>query len=180
MIDSTTPGVTVRPATPDDERSLREIDAVAWTPAGLFPSVLADVGSIPFFGERHPPGDHLVAELDGSVVGYVRLQPPTPLPESRWVLGINGLAVAPSARGRGVGRALLAAAEDQARRAGAVKLSLRVLGTNTAALRLYERAGFTLEGVLRHEFRIDGVDVDDHLMARHLDPAGAAPGNRDG
>lgn len=51
---------------------------------------------------------------------------------------------------------------------GAVKLSLRVLATNEPARRLYERAGFVVEGVLKNEFRIDGADVDDYLLARYL------------
>ena len=47
--------------------------------------------------------------------------------------------------------------------------SLRVLGENDAARRLYERAGYEVEGVLRGEFHLDGRDVDDVLMARPVD-----------
>ena len=39
---------------------------------------------------------------------------------------------------------------------------------NPGARRLYERAGFVVEGVLRGEFVLDGVPVDDVLMARYL------------
>jgi ribosomal protein S18 acetylase RimI-like enzyme len=87
------------------------------------------------------------------------------------VVQVNGLAVAPAARGRGVALALLAAAEDQARSQGAAKVTLRVLGSNVAARRVYERAGYVVEGRLRGEFRIDGVDVDDLLLARYLGTA---------
>ena len=55
-----------------------------------------------------------------------------------------------------------------ARARGARKLSLRVLGTNATAMRLYERLGFQVEGTLRDEFCIDGRYVDDVLMAKHL------------
>ena len=65
--------------------------------------------------------------------------------------------------------ALLAAAEERARGEGAVKVVLRVLGSNVAARQLYERAGYVVEGHFRGEFRIDGVDVDDYLLARYLD-----------
>jgi RimJ/RimL family protein N-acetyltransferase len=44
-----------------------------------------------------------------------------------------------------------------------------VLSTNTAAIALYERLGFTCEGVLRREFIIKGRDVDDVLMAVPLE-----------
>jgi RimJ/RimL family protein N-acetyltransferase len=71
----------------------------------------------------------------------------------------------------GAASALLAAAEQRARAAGARKLSLRVLGTNEPAIRLYDRLGFKREGVLRAEFCIDGAYVDDVLMAKHLEPA---------
>ena len=160
---------TVRPAVDADEAPLIALDADAWGPAALFPSVIAKLAEGPFFGDRHPPSDHLVAELDGEVVGYVRLQPPTELVENAHVLAVNGLATRASARGHGVARALLTAVEGRAREVGASKISLRVLATNTAARRLYESAGYAVEGVLRGEFRIDGADVDDVLMARHLD-----------
>ena len=71
----------------------------------------------------------------------------------------------PSARRRGVAAALLTEAMQLLRERGTRKLTLRVLGTNAAAIALYERLGFTREGVLRGEFIIEGRDVDDILMA---------------
>ena len=162
--------VHVRPARPEDEESLRALDRAAWDSSAVFPSVLARLGSDAFFSPDHDADAHLVAELDGAVAGYVRLSPATPLPESSHVLQVNGLAVAPSARGHGIAAALLAATEDRAREQGAAKVTLRVLGTNGVARRVYERAGYVVEGVLRGEFRINGEDVDDYLMARHLAP----------
>ncbi len=47
-------------------------------------------------------------------------------------------------------------------------MTLRVLGLNTAARRLYERCGFRMEGVLREEFLLEECYVDDVLMARQL------------
>jgi RimJ/RimL family protein N-acetyltransferase len=60
---------------------------------------------------------------------------------------------------------------EQARDRGARKLSLRVLGGNTAARRLYESCGFAVEGVLREEFFLAGRYDDDVLMACVLDAA---------
>ena len=163
-------GMAVRVARPEDEAGLARLDAAAWTPASGFPSVAERVNDpfFTFFTDNSPPEAHLVAELDGRLAGYIRLKPVTPLRENTHVLGIVGLAVAPGDRRRGVGSALLAAAEQHARARGARKLSLRVLGTNETAMRLYERHGFVLEGTLRDEFRIDGRFVDDVLMAKHL------------
>ena len=55
---------------------------------------------------------------------------------------VEELAVAPWARRRGVARALLAACEREARRAGRTRLTLWVTTTNAAALPLYAAAGF--------------------------------------
>jgi ribosomal protein S18 acetylase RimI-like enzyme len=162
--------LAVRSARPEDEAGLARLDAVAWTPASGFPSVTerADDPFFTFFTASGPPGEYLVAELAGQLAGYIRLRPVTELRENAHVLGIMGLAVAPGARRQGVGSALLAAAEQHARARGARKLSLRVLGTNAAAQRLYERLGFQREGTLRDEFCIDGRYVDDVVMAKHL------------
>jgi ribosomal protein S18 acetylase RimI-like enzyme len=162
--------VTVRLARAEDEAGLAHLDAVAWTPASGFPSVMARANDpfFTFFTGDSPPEAHLVAEVDGRMAGYIRLRPVTSLPENAHVLGIAGLAVAPGDRRRGVASALLAAAEQQARARGARKLSLRVFGTNATAARLYERLGFGVEGILRDEFCIGGRYVDEVLMAKHL------------
>ena len=73
------------------------------------------------------------------------------------------------ARGAGVGRALLTAAVGRARAQGALRVTLRVLGHNAPARRLYESAGFAVEGVLPGEFLLDGQYVDDVLMGRRVD-----------
>ncbi|MBD0837175.1 MULTISPECIES: GNAT family N-acetyltransferase [unclassified Streptomyces] len=156
----------IRTALPDDEEELAVLDRVTW-------STLHAVTPPPqphrsFFDERHPPHDHLVAELDRRIVGYIRLAFPTPLASNAHVRQIQGLAVAEEARGRGVGRALVRAAVEEARRRGARRLTLRVLGHNTAARKLYEAEGFVVEGVLPEEFRLDGAYVDDVVMGRSL------------
>ena len=163
-------GVAVRVARPKDEAGLARLDAAAWTPASGFPSVAERVNDpfFTFFTGDSPPEAHLVAELDGRLAGYIRVKPATTLRENAHVLGIVGLAVAPGSRRRGVASALLAAAEQHARARGARKLSLRVLGTNETAMRLYERHGFRREGTLRDEFLIEGRFVDDVLMTKHL------------
>lgn len=160
--------IVVRTAVATDEEALKALDKASWTSASTFPSVLAKEGQGDFFAAGHPAAAHVVATIGDTIVGYARLEPPSTLPENAFVLAVNGLAVSPEARGRGVAQALLVESEQRAKNLGAVKLSLRVLATNEPARRLYERAGFVVEGVLRKEFRIDGADVDDYLMARYL------------
>jgi ribosomal-protein-alanine N-acetyltransferase len=60
---------------------------------------------------------------------------------SRWAR-LYSLVVDPAARGRGLGRVLLADAERQARRAGCAGLRLEVRQDNVAANALYAAAGY--------------------------------------
>ncbi len=72
-------------------------------------------------------------------------------------------------RGRGIGRALLDAAIAWASSAGAHKMSLEVWPDNAAAIALYERAGFVVEGrKARHYRRRNGELWDSVLMGRPL------------
>ncbi len=63
---------------------------------------------------------------------------------------IDEIHVAVSERGRGVGAALLAIAESEARERGATQMSLQVLMTNPARA-LYERDGFAIAGEATNE-----------------------------
>lgn len=158
---------SIRIAAPADEEALALLDRAAWSalhsvqpaPRPPYP---------PFFDERHRPQDHLVAELDRRIVGYIRLVPATPLPANAHVRQIQGLVVDDEARGRGVGRALVRAAIEKARERGARRLTLRVLGHNAPARALYESEGFVVEGVQPEEFLLEGKYVDDVAMGRFL------------
>jgi ribosomal protein S18 acetylase RimI-like enzyme len=56
---------------------------------------------------------------------------------------LNNLAVFPEFRGAGIGAKLMAAPEPRAKAAGAVRLTLEAEKENTAAIRLYQRLGFS-------------------------------------
>lgn len=93
------------------------------------------------------------AEGAGRPVGYAfaRVEPASfvdALPASGWV---HDLYVAPAARGRGAGPALLDAAVAALRDAGAELILLTVAPANPAARRLFERRGFT---VTMHEMTL--------------------------
>ncbi|GLW63606.1 N-acetyltransferase [Actinomadura rubrobrunea] len=157
--------IRIRPAEPSDDRALADLNRRTWSP--VHEVVPAPAPDAPFFDESHPADDVLVAEREGRVIGYVRLvRPYRDLASGAHVRQIQGLAVDPDERRRGVARALVDAACDWAVRQGARRVTLRVLGGNTPARRLYEAAGFTVEGVLPGEFFLDGRYVDDVLMGR--------------
>ncbi|HEX4255455.1 MAG TPA: GNAT family N-acetyltransferase [Streptosporangiaceae bacterium] len=154
----------IRPAEMQDEAALARIDAATWTTeVSPAPARLGD----DFFA-RIDMNSVLVAEVDGQAVGYAVLRQGAPIPSHAHVLDMNGLAVDPEHQGRGIGRALVEATVAAARQQGARKLTLRVLGFNGRARRLYEACGFHIEGVLREEFLLDGRYVDDVFMARML------------
>ncbi|MET7382568.1 GNAT family N-acetyltransferase [Streptomyces sp. NPDC005526] len=165
------PYPSIRQARFDDEETLGRLDRAAWSPLHSVQGRPREPHP-PFFGDRCGPREHLVAELGGTLVGYIRLGFPTPLASNAHVRQIQGLAVAEEARGAGVGRALLRAAQQEARRQGARRITLRVLGHNTPARALYASEGFVVEGVLPQEFLIDGEYVDDVLMGRSLELPG--------
>ncbi|WP_186319209.1 GNAT family N-acetyltransferase [Streptomyces sp. SAJ15] len=156
----------IRPATLTDDPALAELDRRTWSPLHAVTARPRPAG--PFFDDRSRPDGLLVAEVDGAVAGYIRLGTPTPLPCNAHVRQIQGLAVDDRVRGRGVARALLGAACEEARRQGATRITLRVLGHNTPARRLYASEGFAVEGVLPGEFLLAGEYVDDVLMGRPL------------
>ncbi len=158
--------IEVRPAVAGDDAPLGRLDRTAWSDDANV--VAAPSDEQPFFGETTRPDDVLVAQVAGEIAGYVTLRPPTRLPSNAHVLQIQGLAVDPAFRRRGIGRLLVQAAMTEARRRGARKISLRVLATNPSAQRLYRSCGFEVEGVLREEFFVGGRYVDDWTMARFL------------
>ena len=88
----------------------------------------------------------IVARLDGAVVGTVQLVLEMP-PNGRHRADVAKMLVRPSVRRRGIARALMEEAEALARRHGR---SLLVLDTvrGSAAVSLYERAGFVLSGYI--------------------------------
>ena len=120
---------------------------------------------------RHPDAVVLVAESHGGIVGRLSLARDTH-PASRHVADL-GLMVASSHRRRGIGQALLDAAEEWARWARITKLELHVFPYNDPAIRLYEKAGYVREGYRTAHYVRGGDYVDAILMAKSLPPSTA-------
>lgn len=137
--------IEVRRAEPEDDAVLAGIDDATWS-ATVSPAPVPPPGRS-FFGDHTGPEDVLVAVLDGVVVGYVAVGNTIPLATHAHVLELRGLAVNPSAARRGIGRRLVEAAVGEAVERGARKVTLRVLGSNAGARRLYAACGFAVEGV---------------------------------
>ncbi|MCR6684831.1 GNAT family N-acetyltransferase [Pseudoxanthomonas sp.] len=98
-----------------------------------------------FLRERLERGDSrllLAVEGQGAALGFVQLYPSFTSVGTAPIEILNDLFVAPAARGRGVARALLRRAADDARSRGAVKLVLSTAVDNLPAQSLYAAEGW--------------------------------------
>ena len=131
----------------DDERDAKGIiavlDSYACAPVGGGKPLAPDVRErlIPMLRE-HPTSLALLAFVDDEPVGIAVCFFALSTFRAAPLLNIHDLAVLPQYRGKGVGRALLKAVEEHARRKGCCKLTLEVLDDNTRARSLYRRFGF--------------------------------------
>jgi [ribosomal protein S18]-alanine N-acetyltransferase len=96
----------------------------------------------------------LVAERTGGIVGAAAVF----FHSAHDIARLYSIAVAPEARGEGLGEALLDAAEQLARRRRSRSMRLEVRSDNGPAQRLYERRGYARFGV-RARYYADGRDA---------------------
>jgi putative acetyltransferase len=110
----------------------------------------------------------LVGIIDERIVGMVSVVTFPERPRRKHV-GVIAICVDGDWQGKGVGAALMRAIVDLADNwLNLTRLELEVYADNEAAIHLYERFGFEVEGILRrHAFR-DGQYVDSKVMGRLL------------
>lgn len=96
---------------------------------------------------------YLVAVRDGMALGYAGC----------WMIldegHITNIAVDPPFRQMGVGRSLMEALLEVLSGAGVTSATLEVRRSNTAAIRLYQSFGFTVEGVRRGYYQDNHEDA---------------------
>ncbi|WP_132994124.1 ribosomal protein S18-alanine N-acetyltransferase [Gordonia zhaorongruii] len=125
-----------------------------WPLAGFISELRADHNR--YFAVRPAQG--------GRVAGYAGISVLGPVDDRE--CEIHTIAVDPDFRGRGYGRALLAALLDVADRVAA-PVFLEVRTDNQVAISLYERNAFTVAGTRRKYYQPSGADA--YTMVR---PAG--------
>jgi predicted N-acetyltransferase YhbS len=126
--------------------------------------------------------EQIVAEQDGAVGGAVLLYPAGTVftrpdgsratikhPEARL------LAVAPSARGRGIGAELMRECIRRARRSGAAALTLHTSDFMQVGKRMYERMGFVRAPELDFHPSKDMTVMGYRLKIDNLSPLGPPP-----
>ncbi len=147
---------SIRPASGEDLAALVEIHlASARYHAQLDPDFYAvparDAVEAHLRARLESESRILVADVDGQPVGSVSVELRTPSADSMirpvptaWV----GIAILEAWRGRGVGTALMRAAEEWAREQGAERVMLDASLTNVDALRFYEGIGYRRTGII--------------------------------
>ncbi|MBQ1784817.1 MAG: GNAT family N-acetyltransferase/peptidase C39 family protein [Gammaproteobacteria bacterium] len=96
----------------------------------------------------------VVAEEQGAVLGYALVL----LHAVHALARLYSLAVDPAARGKGVARALMLAAEQAAAEQQRVAMRLEVRSDNSAAIALYQRLGYKVFGHHAHYYE-DNADA---------------------
>lgn len=100
----------------------------------------------------------LVALRGDEVVGWCDISPMTR--EGFTHCGTLGMGVRKDFRRLGIGRRLLEQTIGEARRTGLERIELEVFASNTPAIRLYDQAGFVVEGVKKRGRKLEG-EYDD-------------------
>jgi len=105
----------------------------------------------------------LVAEIDGVVSGFASLSPYRSRPAYRTTVE-DSIYVSESARGAGVGKALLLALIDLAEQRGFHAMVARIAGGSAASVALHEACGFATVGTEREVGRKFGRWLDVVIM----------------
>ena len=148
----------IRPVQPADYDAILSLEALSFTSAfdkAHLRHLIAQPSGLAFVAELAAEKDQ---PMTHSFAGYIIAQIIADEAE------ILSLAVAPIARRRGVGAALLGhlIAQREAQNIGTIWLD--VAADNAKAIRLYEKAGFIVSGYRPRYYRRPGGAVDAVLM----------------
>lgn len=142
---------------------LKDLDAVAAIEAATF----ARPWSRNSFEQeltRNVAARYLVAELDGTVVGYA----------GAWIIldesHVTNIAVEESCRGRGIGKQLTAGLMQYLSNLGAAYATLEVRVSNERAQNLYKSLGFVSIGKRKKYYEDNNEDAF-LMVCEHMPPA---------
>ena len=113
----------------------------------------------------HLTKPRLVAERDRRVVAWAALSPTSRRPAYAGVVE-NSIYVDETARGQGIGRALLGELLARAEAAGLWTVQTSIFPENVASIGLHEACGFRAVGTRERIGQMDGVWRDTVLMER--------------
>lgn len=118
-----------------------------------------------------PERELFVGRLDGTVAASIQLMKPSKNKETTaFAANIEAHFVAPWARGHGLAKALLEAAERHASKEGFSILKLSVRDTQAKALSLYRESGYEEWGKLPYYELVNARMVSGHFFYKKLEP----------
>ena len=118
-----------------------------------------------------PDRDLFVGRLDGAIAGSIQLLKPGLSKEtSSFAASLDAHFVAPWARGHGLAKMLMEAAEREARVLGFSVLKLSVRETQEAAITLYEEMKYIRWGTLPAYEYVGAQMIAGHFYYKNLDP----------
>ena len=140
----------IRDARDDEREAIRDVTLAAYEEyAAVMPESFWDgyQRQLLVTLDEEGPVERIVAEREGTIIGSILLYPALTNAYSGVSVGaswpeVRLLAVAPVARGQGVGSALMDECERRARRVGATMLGLHTMEVMQVAIGMYERRGF--------------------------------------
>lgn len=146
--------VIIRQAEPADAADIFEIERIC------FPDPWS-MDSIVFELEENPRAFYVVAEHSGRVAGYAGLW---------WIEDeghITNVAVMPGYRNRKIGEGIIRTLIEHTSSQGIRHYTLEVRRSNEAAIGLYGKFGFAVEGVRKGYYKFEKEDA--LIMWRHDD-----------
>ncbi|HJU77630.1 MAG TPA: GNAT family N-acetyltransferase [Sphingomicrobium sp.] len=167
----------IRPAAEDDAAALAAIYRPYVEDSRIsFEEIAPDPAEMARRIAGEMPGYHpwLVAEEDGHLLGYAASSPFRARAAYRWVVE-TGIYLAEEAKGRGIGRALLAPLVELLERQGYVAAIGAIALPNDSSVALHERLGFIHSGTYRRVGFKAGEWLDVGLWQKDLAPRADDP-----
>ncbi|NNU48311.1 GNAT family N-acetyltransferase [Rhizobium sp. WYCCWR 11279] len=162
-------GTTIRHIQADEVEAFRRIRLEALrTEPSLFASRYEDWEALSLEEWRNRLNEPVFIAFQGDepvgITGLVR-QRPSKMAHRATIIMVY---VRRSMRGTGLAGKLLSAVADHARDIGILQLELFVSAENPAAIRFYQREGFSEIGRIPGGVLEEGREIDDVMMARRL------------
>jgi ribosomal protein S18 acetylase RimI-like enzyme len=113
----------------------------------------------------------LGGRLDGTLAASIQLLKPGPSKQTTaFSAGISNHFVAPWARGHGLAKALLQAAEAEAHALNFSVITLHVRSSQEAALKLYNESGYTRWGIMPYYEMVGDAMIAGHYFYKNIKP----------
>ena len=124
-----------------------------------------------YWDRAHLRGARLLAKIDNRTVGFAALNPVSARPAYAGVAEVS-LYVAATARGQGIGQALLKALVQKSETLSLWTLQAAIFKENVGSIALHKRCGFREVGVRERIAKLNGVWRDTVLLERRSEEVG--------